>query len=706
MSSEYTPFKKRRITRACDRCHRGGIRCSVGTVPLVCGPCSAFGSECTYDRPMKRRGPPARSRRSDSDLVKSKSEPSPVFDDHEGWTYQDIASHEHIEALVRDYYTIAYPILPYFHWPTFTSKIRDRLYTQDPALHAVTMAVCAITSARVRDGARPCPFEPDHQSSSSSSKLDPPPTSETFYRASIASFPTDITRALDINFKRMKLLSCLLCVQYGDLASANGHIGDYLTICAVDGSFNESRWPPGLNEIEVQERRRLFWSGYQIEVYIATTWNGIVRHREAQSTVLYPAEVHCDEDITPEGILPPSQHHQSLSFLRGFNFVNDLYRILEHAVSDLRTRNQAFDKGNPIAALYSRNNFSRSNPAGGPSPDEVLGLVEKLYEALPKEFRGTKEPTGDMEQDRFGHQAANIIITLQTVKMVMAGMAEWSVEQRCTIAGELLDALSTVPALYIRASGATMIHHLAGVGHLLASIISSPISPSAYVHVRTVLLNMADLLATLEPQLKAAGAAPSIRKHVERIDRYMLSATEASVARGSSVNARGLNFAVSQAPNAYSFSASPPSLSSQMSNLVTSTSPSNSQIQVTTGYSDQPAAVMKSEYPVVPLDRPQGNSVESLTIAQLPDDVDTLSGRQNPNSYLMSVGDGQHQQAWTNDSNQYQLQLPDNLWADWPFIYGEYGSQEGAFEFLAPGTMGGGGGNASGAGTVPWQEPE
>jgi hypothetical protein len=50
--------------------------------------------------------------------------------------------------------------------------------------------------------------------------------------------------------------------------------------------------------------------------------------------------------------------------------------------------------------------------------------------------------------------AMNITITLQTVKMVVAGASEntSSVAERCAIAGDLLDAISNVPTAYIRSA--------------------------------------------------------------------------------------------------------------------------------------------------------------------------------------------------------------------------------------------------------------
>lgn len=54
-------------------------------------------------------------------------------------------------------------------------------------------------------------------------------------------------------------------------------------------------------------------------------------------------------------------------------------------------------------------------------------------------------------------KVANIIITMTTVKMVIAGLEVHSLSQRCAIAGELLDGLSNVPSEYIQSSSTSMV---------------------------------------------------------------------------------------------------------------------------------------------------------------------------------------------------------------------------------------------------------
>jgi hypothetical protein len=50
------PKKQRRISRACDFCHRRSIRCRPGQDDgNQCQNCSDFGLDCTFNRPLKRR---------------------------------------------------------------------------------------------------------------------------------------------------------------------------------------------------------------------------------------------------------------------------------------------------------------------------------------------------------------------------------------------------------------------------------------------------------------------------------------------------------------------------------------------------------------------------------------------------------------------------------------------------------------------------
>ena len=63
------------------------------------------------------------------------------------------------------------------------------------------------------------------------------------------------------------------------------------------------------------------------------------------------------------------------------------------------------------------------------------------------------------------------------------------------------------------------------MGHLLGSIVQSPLSQHTYFRVRTVLLALADMLASLASAMSCApDVAERMRAYVNRIDNYMAEA--------------------------------------------------------------------------------------------------------------------------------------------------------------------------------------
>ena len=183
----------------------------------------------------------------------------------------------------------------------------------------------------------------------------------------------------------------------------------------------------------------------------------MVAYHESQINVAYPTEVYDDDEVTVTGIIPPKPRSR-VSFLRGWAFVVDLYRILEHATDHLRSsRIGGATALDDVTGLYTRKL--------GPSEDEVMGTVADMYNALPDEFKRADPMTGCPELDRYGYtgehvrahlktrpklmKAANIIITLQVLRSVVAGTEVPDVNQRCSIAAETLDALATIPKSYL-----------------------------------------------------------------------------------------------------------------------------------------------------------------------------------------------------------------------------------------------------------------
>ncbi|KAJ5650521.1 uncharacterized protein N7484_004244 [Penicillium longicatenatum] len=566
------PRKLQRVSKACDFCNRRSIKCGSSEDPLGrCQNCVDFDVPCTFDRPAKRRGvkagtrvnardtpiakpvidqpvaigrgnPPERmsgsSASRSSFYADSVSRPSLTGDPwssfNTGWStvegYDDdgalrnswkafaISCDQQIRNLVQVYFEIVYPIFPLFHKPSFIERINNQEHLQSQSLFASTMAVCSLVSGRARDGAL-------YTNRWHREELSEPP-SEAFYAAAKDSLPRDLAAAKGFNYMRACAILAIASIQNGQIKNMQKYSGMYHTLTTMEGFHDEKLWPKDISPIETEERRRLFWSIYTLDIYSTIVWGGVIRYREAHSLVRYPSEVD-DEFIThhgygihpvsPEAALRQGQvpvvSRQPVSWMHGWNFTTDLYRILEHVVDGTRRKSSSANGTQEVWSLFS--------PASMSEPI-VMERVLSMYAALPPQFRETPPTTGDGTHDLFGFQSANIQATLQLLRMVLLSSEEVGVDRKCDVAGELLSVFSKVPVEYLRAISSPLLHHLGGIGYILGSVMEGSLSDVSYQRVRTLLLDMASLLHRLEVGLhRAAGASERLRSQVDRIDGYM-----------------------------------------------------------------------------------------------------------------------------------------------------------------------------------------
>ncbi|KAL4922602.1 hypothetical protein BDW62DRAFT_176 [Aspergillus aurantiobrunneus] len=550
----HRPRKFQRISKACDFCNRRSIKCNKNNGPAApCQNCADFDVPCTYDRPARRRGarknaspsqtmlptPPAQHPPRDDDVpsgsvsstvVHSRTSNAswdsiygtqavPVGMSSDGalitpWKAFATACQGTIQDLASVYFEIVYPIFPLFHWPSFSKALQRMDYLHDEGFFASTMAMCALTSARARDGAL-------YSTRWNSQQLGGPPP-EVFWAAAKESIPRDLATARGTEYMRACAILSIASIQNGQIQGMQQYLGTYHTLATMDGLQDEKFWPKGLDSITVEIRRRLFWSIYTLDVYSSIVWGGVIRHREAQSNVCYPGEVK-DEFIEKGkngGSLPHAEQNglgpaPSDDWICGWNFTTDMYRILEHAVDSQRRRTPPDNGTTDVWSL-----FRPAQMAGSWLMDHVLSM----YSALPPQFRETRPVTGDLAHDIFGFQSANIQATLQLLRMVLSSNEDQGVNEKCDVAGQVLSVFSEVPVEYLKAISSPLLHHLAGIGYILGSVMEGSLSEASYKRVRTLLLEMAELLHRLESGLRrSTGTSERLKSQVSRIDEYMLS---------------------------------------------------------------------------------------------------------------------------------------------------------------------------------------
>lgn len=154
-----------------------------------------------------------------------------------------------------------------------------------------------------------------------------------------------------------------------------------------------------------------------------------------------------------------------VSWMHGWNFTTDLYRILEHVVDGTRRRFSSANGTQEVWSLFSP--ASMSEPA-------VMERVLSMYSSLPPQFRETPPTTGDMSKDLFGFQSANIQATLQLLRMVLLSAEEIGVDRKCDVAGELLSVFSKVPVDYLKAISSPLVRqHLHSRPNCPLTVLSS-----------------------------------------------------------------------------------------------------------------------------------------------------------------------------------------------------------------------------------------
>lgn len=118
------------------------------------------------------------------------------------------------------------------------------------------MGVCALASARARDGAVfSNHFDPDLLN-----EVD----SETFFDAAKEQIPVNLVTARDHNCMRACALLAITSIQYGHIRLMHHHLGMYHALVAMDGLHDEANWPKDIGHVEREERRRLVCTLYSL----------------------------------------------------------------------------------------------------------------------------------------------------------------------------------------------------------------------------------------------------------------------------------------------------------------------------------------------------------------------------------------------------------------------------------------------------------
>lgn len=190
-------------------------------------------------------------------------------------------------------------------------------------------------------------------------------------------------------------LLCVTAMEAGYFTLYHQLMGLYHTIVANQGLADEERWPTDLSPVETEERRRLIWHMYRLEVHTSLILGHVIRCPEMEISVRYP-----NSHVTRVATAVPSS-----DWLAGWNFVTDLYRGLEHILVHFRLKRRVLDSSEQKAMFCTG--------LSDQGKEELLQVLQVKYDGLPICFNHRADVPSSDDRSRIVYQTANIICTYQ-----------------------------------------------------------------------------------------------------------------------------------------------------------------------------------------------------------------------------------------------------------------------------------------------------
>ncbi|KAH9993884.1 hypothetical protein F4779DRAFT_222025 [Xylariaceae sp. FL0662B] len=158
--------KVTRLRRACDMCSRRKVKCDESGPP--CKPCSDLQVECTFQREMKRRGPPNKHAEAAKAAKRPRTDNLSPAPHHAAETLVSIAANTDtvtldaetiapwpvLELLVDDFFTYIHPLMPFPHEPSFRAAFNNRMDRSSSQFLALLASMIGVLVASFPRSAR------------------------------------------------------------------------------------------------------------------------------------------------------------------------------------------------------------------------------------------------------------------------------------------------------------------------------------------------------------------------------------------------------------------------------------------------------------------------------------------------------------------------------------------------------------------------
>ena len=316
----------------------------------------------------------------------------------------------------------------------------------------------------------------------------PLPESENYFFEAISKIPLRIAQSEDLDYLRSFGLLAVYSLQRGNHSDLNRYLGLYHALVAQHGFHDENRWPEHLSMSDVDDRRRLFWCVYRLEIHSACVLGHVVRMPESQVSVLYPR-------------ITPAMESETQAWTAGWDYITDLFRLLEYAMFSLRGCN------NRKAAL--------SVFCERPSPTTLLDGLARLKASKPRMLLGIDDASSDHQSNRCKYMAVQITCTETLVNIMALLYCQAPAREVMDIAEAFLEEVDKASLIVFKVAGSQIVHQLLGVGHMLFNA-SRYESGRHGAEAKRLIAFLSDLVKSLEDDIpSAAEAAERLQKLAE-----------------------------------------------------------------------------------------------------------------------------------------------------------------------------------------------
>jgi hypothetical protein len=268
------------------------------------------------------------------------------------------------------------------------------------------------------------------------------PNSEQYFSEAVSKIPVRVAQSQDLDYLRSLGLLAVYSLQRGNHSDLHRYLGLYHALVAQLGFHDESRWPDQISLTDVDDRRRLFWCMYRLEIHSACVLGHVVRLPESQVSVLYPR-------------ITPAMEPETQAWTAGWDYITDLFRLLEYAMFSLRGGKNR----KAVLAVFCER----------PSPATLVDGLARLKAGKPRIVANLSEPNSGFQSNRCKYMAVQITSTEALVNIMALLYCKAPACEIMDIARSFLEEVAKAPLIMFKVAGSQIVHQLLGVGHMLYS---------------------------------------------------------------------------------------------------------------------------------------------------------------------------------------------------------------------------------------------